>query len=157
MKKTCTVCGTSYYYSPADPVSFTLEPPVCSGKCFQQLLMEHLETSDQFEIFSDDNILLLSKSYLYRNKFEEQVAIQLRRLSYYINYEQLLFKPCLYVPDFMVTLPSSNGVVFLEAKGIWADGAHKKVRAFREWLQERGTDIYLIDAEIYRRIASDKH
>jgi hypothetical protein len=83
--------------------------------------------------------------------FEVKVHNLLRGLGYDAFYEVFLFEN--YLPDFVVRSIPFEGQVFIEAKGIWAAGAHKKVRKFKDYLQKYGSDIFVIDEAVLRRLS----
>lgn len=151
MMHTCTICNTAYDYSPDDMHSINLVPNVCSGKCFTALLRRDLTNSTLDTLHSPD-IFYMSSGTIVRNEYEEKVRRWFRDNQLAVGYEEVLFKPEMYVPDFILDPPDYPGYVFIEAKGLWSGKGYKKVREFREWLLERNTNIYVIDSKTFGRI-----
>ena len=146
MKRACEICGEAYTYKLQDRVTLELEPPVCSRGCFQTLVRRIIIESERLSISIDGPV-----PQILRNMFEVKVHTLLKSMGLTAYYEAFLFEH--YLPDFLVRCEPFVGQVFIEAKGLWQAGAHKKVRKFKAYLQDKGSDIFVIDDAVLRRLS----
>ena len=155
MVHSCVTCGGHYDYTPEDRHTINLAPRVCSGKCFVDLLMDKLKASDILTL-ENAEIFHMNSGIIKRSAFEDKLADWFVSLGFRCFYEAILFKPAMYVPDFLIQSLGYPGYVIIEGKGLWSGAAYKKVKDFRTWLEPRNTDIYVIDDNTYRRINGKK-